>query len=59
MEIEESECVKMKHRGAEQLLEKLKGLSEKEIEAYWEQRSREFREWVEELKRRRPLTRQS
>ncbi len=45
------DCVEMKRRGAERIYNLLKGMSREEKLAYWQRRSREFREEVERRKR--------
>ena len=52
MKIEDSECVKMKRRGAEAWHDKVKNLTPDQRRAFYAQRSREFRDWLAELKRK-------
>ena len=40
------DCVEMKRRGAERIYEETKDLTREELLAYWEQRTRAFREFL-------------
>ena len=43
------DCVEMKRRGSERIYEAIKGMTFEQEVAYWQERSREFREEQERL----------
>jgi len=48
--MKEPECVRWKRIGAARIHEETKDLSREELLAWWEERNREFAEWMAELR---------
>jgi hypothetical protein len=46
----------MKRRGAEAWYEQVKDMTPEQRRAFYEQRSREFREWLEQLRQHHPAS---
>lgn len=44
------DCVKWQHRGGDRIYEATKDLSREELIAWWDERNREFSEWMAELR---------
>jgi len=44
------DCVKWQHEGGDGIYEATKDLSREELIAWWEERNREFAEWMAELR---------
>ncbi|MBM3475966.1 MAG: hypothetical protein FJX75_22075 [Armatimonadetes bacterium] len=44
------DCVKWQHEGGDRIYEATKDLSREELIAWWEERNREFVEWMAELR---------
>jgi hypothetical protein len=51
--IEEPWCVRLQHQGGERIYEETKDLSREELLAWWEERNREFREYMAQLRAKR------
>jgi hypothetical protein len=47
------DCVEMKHRGAEKIQGKIKGMTLEQELAFWQERSRELQERQEALQQKR------
>jgi len=54
--IEEPWCVRLQHEGGDRIYEETKDLSPEELLAWWEERNREFREYMAQLRAKKGQT---